>query len=510
MGGDVDNLALLLKSISARDRYGRDITLFGLRKALVAVLAFFPVYRTYISKESYTEKDFEYIQSAVNKAVRNNPDLLTELDFIRRFILLETADYLNEEEMEERVRFIMRFQQFTGPLMAKGFEDTMLYVFNRLLSLNEVGGDPARFGISAEEFHHFNATRCRDWPATLNTTSTHDTKRGEDVRARIIVLSELPDEWGMALKSWRKINRKKKKKILGMRVPDANDEYFLYQILLGVFPQNGMTDQPFITRISDYVIKAVREAKIHTAWLKPDTDYESSYIAFLEDILNSEKENPFLEAFLPFQKKIAYYGIFNSLSQTLLKIMSPGVPDFYQGAELWDLSLVDPDNRRPVDYEKRRWYLKEIRERESQDIPNLIDELISGKDEGMIKLFLIHKGLKTRHKWREVFQEGRYIPLVAGGTFKGHIVAFARNYGRKWVITIVPIFLTCLIKEGEAPLGRKVWNETHIILPENAPRIWTDRITGEKIKTENKCLIGDAMKSFPVSLLVGEEGDEGP
>ena len=503
MGGDVDNLALLLKSISARDRHGRDITLSGLKKALIEVLAAFPVYRTYIRDGSYTEKDFEYIQAAVSKAVKNNPDLLKELDFIRRFFHLEAADYLPDEEMEQRIRFVMRFQQFTGPLMAKGFEDTMLYVFNRLLSQNEVGGDPGRLGVSIEEFHRFNEMKSRDWPYSLNATSTHDTKRGEDVRARISVLSEIPEEWGTALKSWRKINRRKKGRIRGLTVPDPNDEYFLYQTLIGAFPLSGVADQTFITRIKDYVIKAVREAKIHTAWLKPDTDYEDAYIAFVEGILDETQGNPFLEAFLPFQKKIAFYAMFNSLSQTLLKIASPGVPDFFQGRELWDLSLVDPDNRRPVDFEKRRRSLVMIMEGESVNIPNLIKGLISQADKGIIKLFLIHRGLKARRELRDLFLEGAYVPLPAGGAYREHIIALARNHAGKWAVAIVPRFLTRLVREGELPLGRKVWDDTYITLPENAPSLWTDGITQEMKITENRCFIGDVMTSFPVSLLTG-------
>jgi (1->4)-alpha-D-glucan 1-alpha-D-glucosylmutase len=501
MAGEVDRLAQLMKAISIHDRYGRDITLYGLRRALVEVLAWFPVYRTYISHEVFSETDRALIKEAVEKAKRKNPGLLHELNFIQRCLLLEFQDHISDDEKNKWMHVIMKFQQLTGPLMAKGFEDTSLYIYNRLISLNEVGGSPNIFGIPLEAFHDFNRKRSSQWPYAMNATSTHDTKRGEDVRARINVLSEIPDEWEKGIKLWSKINRKKKRVLDRDAFPDDNDEYFLYQTLIGAFPFSQSEHAAFAERAKTYIIKAVREAKVHTAWLKPDTGYEEAFLSFIDAILEQSERNKFLEEFLPFQKKVAYYGIFNSLSQTLIKITSPGVPDFYQGSELWDLNLVDPDNRRPVDYEKRQAFLREIQEKEKRDILSLIDELLSTKEDGRIKLFLICRALKARKENLEVFQRGAYLPLAVGGKCKDHVIAFARKTENTWAITAAPRFLTALVKEGEYPLDKQVWEDTHISLPEGAPPAWKNAITAKVISGEHTLHIGDILKHFPVALL---------
>jgi (1->4)-alpha-D-glucan 1-alpha-D-glucosylmutase len=505
MGGDVDNLALVLKSVSARDRYGRDITLSGLRRALVEVLVSFPVYRTYIRNGRRSEKDVEYIETTMKKAVQNNPGMLKEFDFINRFLVLEPADYLSEEEKTNWNHFIMRFQQFTGPLMAKGFEDTTLYVYNRLLSLNEVGGDPSRFGVSVEAFHHFNEIRNQKRPHSMNATSTHDTKRGEDVRARINVLSEMPDEWRMKLKSWGKINRRAKSKVKGLRVPDTNDEYFLYQTLMGAFPFSEKIDDEFIHRVKEYAVKSVREAKVHTAWLQADRDYENAYLSFISKILDTARDNVFLNDFISFQRKISRFGIFNGLSQTLLKITCPGVPDFYQGTEMWDLNLVDPDNRRPVDFKKRIALLKYIQERSRYDSLELVEELMGTKEDGRIKFFLIYKALKVRKELGDLFRHGRYIPLQTRGKFQDHVIAFARNRENKWAVAIASRFLAGLMEDEESWLGEGIWQDTAVLLPENAPRVWTDRITDQPIEEETRLSIGKSLRHLPATLLIGCE-----
>jgi len=505
MAGDVDNLAHLMKAISSRDRHGSDITIYGLKRALVEVMAHFPVYRTYIGKGISRETDPSYIEEAIERAKGSSPGLLNELQFIERFLLLDFGDYLSEEDKNQWIHFVMRFQQFTGPLMAKGFEDTTLYFYNRLLSLNEVGGNPNRFGVSTAEFHRFLEKRAHLWPHSLNATSTHDTKRGEDVRARLNVLSEIPRQWEKNVKTWSKINRKKKKRVHGRGVPDRNDEYFLYQTLVGAFPfDEGHHDQ-FVERVKQYIVKAVREAKVHTAWLKPDVEYENAFLSFIEDVLNSSEGNPFLREFLPFQGKVAYYGMFNSLSQTLIKITSPGVPDFYQGTELWDLNLVDPDNRRPVDFEKRRSFLEDIREREDGEVLDLISDLLRTEEDGRIKLFLIYRALKARGEHPEVFQEGTYVPLQVTGRHGNNVIAFARNHGNKWAVTVVPRFLTQVIGEGEYPLGLEIWGDTHIPLPDGISNLSTDVITGQSLNSNRILTIGEALRHFPVALLMTEE-----
>jgi len=253
------------------------------------------------------------------------------------------------------------------------------------------------------------------------------------------------------------------------------------------------------------IIKAVREAKVHTAWLKPDEDYEDAYISFVEEILQPSEDNQFLKEFVPFQKKVAYYGIFNSLSQTLIKITSPGVPDFYQGTELWDLNLVDPDNRCPVDFEKRTAFLRDIRDKTQTDVLSLITELFSSKEDGRLKLFLICRALQARNEKAEVFQKGAYIPIEVGGRFKDHVVVFARRYGNAWAITIAPRLLTAFMKEEEYPFGQQVWDDTRVVLLKGTPTLWKDIITGEAIKSEGTLPINETLKHFPVALLMGEE-----
>jgi len=505
MAGDIDNLAHLLKAASSTDRHGSDITIYGLKRALVEVMAQFPIYRTYFSNGVSSESDSSYVGTAVERAIQSNPALSKELCYIERFLLGEFDDSISQERRDQRMHFIMRFQQFTGPLMAKGFEDTTLYVYNRLLSLNEVGGNPSRFGISVDEFHRFNEKRANLWPHSLNATATHDTKRGEDIRARLSVLSEIPKEWERNIRTWSRINRLKKREVKGRRVPDSNDEYFLYQTLIGAFPFDESDCLPFVDRMKEYTVKAVREAKVHTAWLKPDSDYENAFVSFVEDILDLNEGNPFLHEFLPFQRKVSYYGIFNSLSQTLIKIASPGVPDFYQGTELWDLNLVDPDNRRPVDFARRMSFLSGIQERCGSDVLNLIKELLRTREDGRIKLFLTNRALLLRRESSEIFQKGAYVSIEPAGKYRDHVIAFARNLPDKWVLAIAPRFLTTLIDEGKLPLGEKVWHDTHIPLLDGMPHLWKNGITDQFIKVGDRLRMGDVLEHFPVALLISEE-----
>lgn len=507
MASDVHNLANLLKEISSRDRHGSDITLNALQRALAEVLAAFPVYRSYISNVVVSDNDRKYILDAVDRAIANSPALLHGLTFLRRFLLLDFPDYVSDEEKTGWLIFVMRFQQFTGPIMAKGVEDTTLYVYNRLVSLNEVGGRPDYFGCSIEEFHTFNTKKKELWPNSLNTTSTHDTKRGEDVRARINVLSEMPDEWLRKIRTWIKINRGKKKRVRGFAAPDRNDEYFLYQTIIGAFPFSSAEYPDFIERIKEYVVKSVREAKVHTGWLKPDIEYEETYVSFAEKILSLSGGNAFLKELVPFVRRIAHFGMFNSMSQTLVKITSPGVPDFYQGTELWDLSLVDPDNRRSVDFEKRRAMLASIRAEEDSHIGPLIEDLLRTREDGKIKLFLIYRALKTRRGHREMFRDGDYVPLESTGRFRNHVITFARRYHRQWAIVIAPRLLSHLIQEGEFPLGRKVWEDTEVIMPDSAPVQWRNVITDKALSADSSLSVGDVLCCFPVALLIGEGKD---
>jgi (1->4)-alpha-D-glucan 1-alpha-D-glucosylmutase len=339
----------------------------------------------------------------------------------------------------------------------------------------------------------------------MNATSTHDTKRSEDVRARLNVISEIPEQWETQVMAWSELNRGYKTENNGKMIPDANDEYFLYQTLVGSFPFWEYEYTEFVERIKNYAVKAVREAKVYTAWLRPDTDYEDGFIAFIEKILQPGEENQFLQQFYPFQEYIAHYGIFNSLSQTLLKMTAPGIPDFYQGTELWDLSLVDPDNRRPVDFEQRRSYLQELKQQAKTDILSLIADLLTNRQDGRIKMFLIAQTLAARNNNLDLFQQGSYIPLNVTGSCQNHIIAFARYNRQHTAIAIVPCFLTKLLEPPAFPLGEDIWQDTRVEIPQGlGGGNWQDVLTNQEIPANNAIAIGKALQYFPVALLISE------
>jgi (1->4)-alpha-D-glucan 1-alpha-D-glucosylmutase len=501
MFGDINNLAHLLKNIAGHHRYGSDITMDSLKRSLIEVMALFPIYRSYLPAGAEGEVDGEAIRGALDRAAEKNPLLLHELDFIGRILMLRFDEFLAGEERDQWRHFVRRFQQFTGPLMAKGFEDTVLYVYNRLLSLNEVGGSPECFGVSLEAFHDFNRRRRELWPATLNATATHDTKRGEDMRARLNVLSEIPQEWNRALKLWTRLNRGRKTTLKRRKAPDRNDEYLFYQTLIGAWPFDGEEVPEFRRRLADYLVKAVREAKVHTAWLVPDTAYEEAFLAFAEKVLHPSRTNAFLREFLPFLRRVAHFGILNSLSQTLLKITSPGIPDFYQGTELWDLSLVDPDNRRPVDYESRRKALEATRAGIEKDLPALIAKLLAAPEDGRVKMFLIHRALLARRARADLFRLGDYRPLEVTGARRDHVIAFARVHEGQAAVTVVPRFATALVEEGRWPLGEEVWGDTALRLPAEFGGPWREEIAGGEVAGDEEVPVGRVLEHFPVALL---------
>ncbi|MDH4027838.1 MAG: malto-oligosyltrehalose synthase, partial [Nitrospirota bacterium] len=354
MASEIATLSHYLNLISEKNRHTRDFTLYSLRSAITEVIAFFPVYRTYTNQYEVNDRDRKYIEYAVSKAKRKNPAISGSIyDFLKNVLLLNFHDRCTDKDRKEWLDFVMRFQQLTGPVMAKGVEDTAFYVYNRFVSLNEVGGSPDRFGTTLDAFHGQNIERSKNWPHALITTTTHDTKRSEDVRARMNVLSEIHGDWKDCLLRWRRMNKKKRKKVDDLDAPDRNEEYLLYQTLAGAWPLNSMDPAEygsFKQRIMDYMLKAVREAKVNSSWISPNIAYEEAVMMFIERVMSPYPDGQFLKEFIPFQKKISDFGMFNALSQTLLKITSPGVPDFYQGTEIWNFSLVDPDNRGPVDY----------------------------------------------------------------------------------------------------------------------------------------------------------------
>jgi (1->4)-alpha-D-glucan 1-alpha-D-glucosylmutase len=502
MSGDADNLTRRLAALARTDPASRPVRLARWRRTLVEAVAHFPVYRTYVDGSKIEKADEEYIHRAVDRAKKGNPDLAEELEFLRQVLMLEGPALPGGGG--ERLDFVMRFQQFTGPLMAKGFEDTALYIYHRLISLNEVGGYPEHFGTGQSEWHDYLQRMQGRWPHTMNATATHDTKRGEDLRARVNVLSEVPGDWQKKMDRWNRMNRWKKKEVRGRLAPGRNEEYLIYQTLLGAYPAAGDCGPDFIDRIQQYMIKAMREAKVHSGWMKPDETYEQVVLSFIESILLPGPENPFPEELRKFCYDITDYGILNALSQTMLKIASPGVPDFYQGTELWDLSLVDPDNRNEVDYETRIRLLDKIRRAAKNDLRALLRELWDGRRDGRIKMYLIYSALRVRRAHEALFRQGAYQPLAAEGVHKERVTTFARIWEGSWALAVAPRFFTRLAERGKIPAGRDTWGDTRIGVPPGAPVRWKDAITDREIAGGEDLFVGDTLAEFPVALLIGE------
>ncbi len=516
LASEVHSLGHRLERIAERNRRYRDFTLNSLTFAIREIIACLPVYRTYTAEEMEhaSPRDQRFLEMAVAEAKRRNPRTAESVfDFIGDALLLRGGEQFSPQDRQALVEFAMKLQQVTGPVMAKGVEDTAFYVFNRLLSLNEVGGAPEHFGASAAAFHAQNEHRRRFWPHTLLATTTHDTKRSEDVRARLNVLSELPSEWAGSLERWRKLNAAQKTVVDGALAPDANDEYAYYQALLGIWPlrePSSAERSQMIERLLTYMEKATREAKVHTSWVNPNAEYDAAVAAFVRRLLGPEGEDEFLPDLLAFQRRIAFFGQWNSLSQLLLKLTSPGVPDLYQGQELWDFSLVDPDNRRPVDYQRRRELLAELRARAEAagaDRTALARELVENSADDRIKLYLTNLGLEYRRGHPDLFAEGDYQPLTAQGEKAAHVLAFARGLGESRVLAVAPRLVAGLANGEERPPQGVVWGETWLALPEEAAgRRYRNLFTGEELAVGEReatpgLALADLLRHFPVALL---------
>ena len=501
-------LELFPDEIEAMGRYmaylSGKLTVQEASRVLVEVTACLPVYRTYIRTLKIAPKDRMCLESAFQEARQhsNTPD--NTLDFLEQVLTLDFPEGLSPEDEREWLNFIMRWQQLTGAIMAKGFEDTALYNYNCLISLNEVGGSPDSSGLSTGEFHNWNQARATYWPHTLNATSTHDTKRSEDIRARINVLSEILDEWEEHLIQWQEWNGAKKLKLDGLLIPELNTEGLLYQTLIGAWPLFIEEVPGFKERLKSYMIKAVRETKAITSWIKINQEYEDCILNFVDTILQDSADNKFLNDFLQFQGNIAYYGALNSISQLLLKITSPGVPDFYQGMELWDFSLVDPDNRRPVDFKKRKKLLDSLIQKETDGEPLPIDEMLASWKDGRIKLYVTCKALNARRDNAQLFQHGDYLPLQVTRDKQEYVCAFARRYEEKWALVAVPKFFTQLSEVDVPPIGKQVWKDDRILLYEGAPQNWLNIFTGEAVSVGKDIALAELFHKFPVAMLVGK------
>ncbi|MGH2460120.1 MAG: malto-oligosyltrehalose synthase [Chloroflexota bacterium] len=517
LASEVNELGYRLKRIATKNRLYRDFTLNSLTHAIREVIAALPVYRTYWNgrAKDVDPHDRAAIEAAVVEAKRRNPRTATSVfDFVRAVLFLQCPDGASEEDRAEFAGFMMRFQQATGPAMAKGVEDTAFYVYNRLLSLNEVGGDPERFGVSPSVFHQQNLARQQDWPGSLSGGSTHDSKRGADVRARLDVLSEIPSMWHRAISRWSRQNRRKRSAVYGQAAPDRNDEYFLYQTLVGVWPLTPMNDTEagvFRQRILDYVQKAIREAKVHTSWVNPNLQYDEAVATFIDRVLTARSDVGFLPDFHQFQSYVAFYGMLNSLSLTLLQLTAPGIPDLYQGSELWDFSLVDPDNRRPVDYSSRVAALDriEVAATERNDrLAVLASSLLETWRDGRVKLHVAQRALQARRAYPAVFQNGDYVPLEAVGARRDHVVGFGRALGDDGFITVVPRLVVGLTHGAPTcPLGAMTWGDTAVSLPEGlAGARFRNLLTGEAVNPTARdgvamLDLAEVLRTFPVALL---------
>jgi (1->4)-alpha-D-glucan 1-alpha-D-glucosylmutase len=500
LANDVNVLGNMVDRLSEQNRWFRDFTLQALLVAVRETIACFPVYRTYVEAgRPVADQDRAIIERAIAAAKRRNPGIEASVfNFLRDILLLQFPENLEARAREEHTHFVLKFQQYTAPIMAKGIEDTVFYIFNRLAALNEVGGQPERFGSGIEPFHRVNEGRQRDWPHSLLATSTHDTKRSEDTRARIVAISEIPQTWRRFLQRARAVNRRFKQQFEELEAPDANEEYLLYQTLLGTWPiavagnAERSASPEYIERVQNYMRKALNEAKLNTSWIQPNEEWLHATSEFVGKIMDGSAKNKFLPLLFPVVEEIARLGAVNSLTQTLLKLTSPGVPDIYQGNEIWHFSLVDPDNRRPVDYEFRRQMLAGLRDVQP-------GTLLEAWTDGRIKLALIHRLLQLRRQHIDLFEHGKYLPIHASGTLAECCVSFARELNAHWITVIAPRLSSRL---GFPPIGDK-WQDTVIDLPEVlALKHAHNLFTGECVRVDGRRLrVSEALLILPFAII---------
>jgi (1->4)-alpha-D-glucan 1-alpha-D-glucosylmutase len=555
---ELNMLAFRLDRLAQKDRHSRDFTLSGLRRGLCEAIACFPVYRSYITQRGVPPADRPRVESAVADAVARNPSIdVAVFHFIRDTLLLQYPNPGSDANRREQCEFAGRFQQLAAPVTAKGVEDTAFYVYNRLLSLNEVGGDPAQFGVSPDALHKYLRERQSRWPYALSALTTHDTKRSEDARARIDVLSEIPDEWQRCIERWSKVNERHRLAVGASTAPDRNEEYMLYQSLIGAWPlagrplppspspgtpgegrgeglffensrkdphhdplpeyREGETDAAprqvsFVDRIQQYMQKALREAKVHATWTEPNEAYENAIAQFVARILDPGHSGEFLADFDRFAAEVSHWGMLNSLSQTLLRLTAPGVPDTYQGTELWDFSLVDPDNRRPVDYSLRRRLLDSLQAQAlaaGSDRREMARELLGNWEDGRVKMYVTRQVLQCRRQQPGLFTHGEYLPLIPTGPRRDHVFAFARRLGEKIAVVIIPRLFARLSPDAKSlPLGEAIWQDTHCPVPggEMSTRLH-NVFTGESIEWEAQegvpsLRIASALAEFPIAVFL--------
>lgn len=512
LSAELERLARRLKKIAAWDAKACDFTREDLKDVLISFTASLAVYRTYIRKGTLHQQDRQYIDDAFQAALekfrkdKNIEDKINALTFIRNILLQEDRVDLNDRDREEREEFAEKYQQFTGPVMAKGHEDTALYRYARLLSLNEVGGNPGTTSYFPERFHIYNQKKQRQHPLSLNTSSTHDTKRSGDIRARLHVFSEIPELVGEKIQYWTSLNESKKKNIDNRLIPAPFMEIFIYRTLMGSWPYNDDEFDSFRERIKMYVLKAAREAKLRTDWDDPDPYYEDQLISFVDSLLNWDESPEFLHDLKDFVQKTAPAGALNSLAKNIFKITCPGIPDFYQGNEIWDLSLVDPDNRRFVDYPRRLHLLNELIERDEREPENLRNDILENFRDGKVKMYVIWKALQERIKYPDLFTKGDYIPLKVEAGNAIEVFAFLRIENNTAALVAVPRLVTKFIDNWVNLNISKYLHSGKIKMLDNYQNLkWINVFTGEENVLNEKELdipYEVLFRDFPIGFFI--------
>jgi (1->4)-alpha-D-glucan 1-alpha-D-glucosylmutase len=508
LGSELEALAREAVRVARLDLCTTDFTQHILRRALKQIIACFPVYRTYVDEFGPQEEDERYIHWAVAQARKYDEEVDPSVfEFLERLLTGKLAQGSSRDFYKRAaLRCAMKAQQLSGPVMAKGLEDTALYRYNRFVGLNEVGTSPEQFGFSVAAFHKENAHRAERWPRTMLATSTHDVKHGEDARARLAALSLVPDEWVAKVGAWSRILRARRGDVEGTAPPARHDEYLFFQNLIATWPAELTLPRAleaealgqYTERLQGAMIKSVREARVRSNWLSPDTAYENALTEFVKDALNLEVAQTFLEAFLPFQRQIAEMGVRNSLVQIFLKITTPGVADFYQGSDLWNLSLPDPDNRRAVDFEARMTMLRGLRDSGGKDRRSFLGELLNNWHDGAIKLELIRTLLKFRRENAEVFERGNYVALHGAEDGAPRVCAFARRGGERNFLAVAS--LDARVAAGDYPRARLSLGS------QGSVRRWRDAITERMIRGDGEEVdLADVFSVVPVALLVAVE-----
>jgi (1->4)-alpha-D-glucan 1-alpha-D-glucosylmutase len=493
MQGELDNLFRLFQELNlADDEHLSALPVDTLKAAIGEFLIQCPVYRYYGNQLPLNPAEADAVRAIFDRIRKRKPDLTSAANLLED-VLLTKPQQGDSTYNDRALRFYQRCMQFTGPLMAKGVEDTLMYTYTRFIGHDEVGDSPEFFGLTTDDFHQQMIDRQARWPLALNATSTHDTKRGEDVRSRLNVLTDLADEWIAEVRGWRQLNSN----LVQEDTPDANDEYFIYQTLIGAYPMPGQHEEEFPERLDEYLEKALREAKRHSTHDAPNEAYEAAAKSFARQLL--DKKGSFWPHFAQFHRQVADYGIINSLSQVVLKCTCPGLPDVYQGCDGWDLSMVDPDNRRPVDFAVRQQWLDEL---VTANITDQWAELWQNRYDGRIKLWLLHLLLTERSQQADLFAAGEYSPLQVEGHYKEHVLAFTRRYGQIWYVVAIPLGIARLARDQQTDAISIDWEDTRLVLPAEAPAQWEHRLFQTSGTAETSIAVADLFTHLPLAVVV--------